>query len=109
VRAFSFGALCKGWAGSPPLGKRVRDVGPLDRFGFAWRSPFRFENPAQTYLIILDFLGFSRPNRDFQWVTRNKPEKIFCRGFSLALAAMGHGPEVFGVSMRRIVHPESLA
>jgi hypothetical protein len=45
----------------------------------------------------------------FQWVTRNKPEKIFRRGFSLALAALGHGPEVLGVSMRRIVHRASLA
>ena len=42
---FSFGALYKGWAGSPPLGKRGRDVGPLDRFGFAWTLALSVRKP----------------------------------------------------------------
>ena len=35
------------------------------RLGFLGRRPIRAEDPAQAGWIVLDFLGFSRPNRDF--------------------------------------------
>jgi hypothetical protein len=38
-------------------------VDPL--LGFLWRSPFRGESPSPEAWICLDFLGFSRQNRDF--------------------------------------------
>jgi hypothetical protein len=34
-------------------------------FGFLGTSPFRCETPDYEGWISLDFLGFSRPNRDF--------------------------------------------
>jgi hypothetical protein len=33
--------------------------------GFLGASPIRFEIPNYSYWIFLDFLGFSRSNRDF--------------------------------------------
>src|ERR1700683_2882228 len=35
------------------------------RLGFLGPWPFRCEDPARRGWISLDFLGFSRPNRDF--------------------------------------------
>ena len=35
------------------------------RLGFLRSWPFRCEAPAYERWIVLDFLGFSRPNRDF--------------------------------------------
>jgi hypothetical protein len=33
--------------------------------GFLGSSPFRRKSPDLEHWIVLDFLGFSRPNRDF--------------------------------------------
>jgi hypothetical protein len=35
------------------------------RLGFLGPWPFRCEDPAYEHWIVLDFLGFSRPNRYF--------------------------------------------
>jgi hypothetical protein len=42
-----------------------RDIGAVDRLGFLGSWLFRCENPDYEGWISLEFLGFSRPNRDF--------------------------------------------
>jgi hypothetical protein len=54
------------------------------RLGFLGAWPFRHETQAFGYWISLDFLGFSRPNRDFSmgYTTFFFAGRIFARPFS---------------------------
>jgi hypothetical protein len=56
-------------------------------------APGRFAAKAAAHepWIVLDFLGFPRPNRDFQWVTRLEAGKTFSSAFSLALTGAETG------------------
>jgi hypothetical protein len=50
-------------------------------FGFLGTSPFRCEIPDYEGWFCLDFLGFSRPNRDFSMAYTDKREKDFSSRF----------------------------
>ena len=71
----------------------------LDGRGFVLESP---ENKAW---ISLDFLGFSRPNRDFSMRYADKSTKIFSYAF---LASGAREPSAETVRMGRVVHGSSL-
>jgi hypothetical protein len=43
----------------------ARDIARSVRLGFLAASPFGRKSPDLEHWIFLDFLGFSRPNRDF--------------------------------------------
>jgi hypothetical protein len=58
-----------------------RDVGPVDPFGFSWPRPFRCEAPADVCWLVLDFLGFSRANRDFSMGYEARSGEIFFSRF----------------------------
>jgi hypothetical protein len=60
------GALCLWMESVWLLLAAGRDVGPVDPFGFLLaRGRFAAKTPANERWIVLDFLGFSRQNRDF--------------------------------------------
>ena len=44
---------------------RAGDIGPVDSFGFSWPLAFPLRKAPHEPWIVLDFLGFSRPNLDF--------------------------------------------
>jgi hypothetical protein len=59
--------------------------------GFLGRSHFAAKTPVYGYWITLDFLGFSRPNRDLSMGYGHKMSKVFLIGFSMASAAKALG------------------
>jgi hypothetical protein len=66
MAAITLGRFAFGWS---RLGCRraSRPATPVRsiRLGFLGPDPFRCEDPHNEGWIVLDFLGFSRPNRDF--------------------------------------------
>jgi hypothetical protein len=79
------------------------------RLGFLGGLWFCLENEGQAYWILLDFLGFSRPNRDFF----NGLRGIFAKKIFRALVPPNESrpseDAAFAVMrIRRIVHAESL-
>jgi hypothetical protein len=52
-------------AAAGSLSAAGRDTGRAIYLGFLGGWPFRRKNPDLEHWISLDFLGFSRPNRDF--------------------------------------------
>ena len=71
-----------------PLGNGPRVVRPI-RLGFLGPWPFRCEDPRLEGWIVLDFLGFSRPNLDFSM----DYEAFSGKNFSLSLSAGAETPE----------------
>jgi hypothetical protein len=69
------------------------------------------KNPDCGGLICLDFLGFSRPNRDFSMGYAAKARKIFSRALSFVPGWETPGRERAVEAMRkgRIAHEASLA
>jgi hypothetical protein len=53
----------------------TRDIDPVGTFGFSWRQAVSGEKPGRW--IILDFLGFSRPNLDFSMGYTDSSEELF--------------------------------
>jgi hypothetical protein len=76
--------------------------------GFLGSWPFRCETARHELWISLDFLGFSRPNRDFSMGYAAFTRKDISRAFSLALRGAGTGAEVEAMRKRRVVHGASL-
>jgi hypothetical protein len=76
--------------------------------GFLGPSRFCREDPDFGYWISLDFLGFSRPNRDLSMGYEDTSEKVFsCRSCRRERAVKTFSPR-FGVRKGRIVHGASL-
>jgi len=78
-----------------------------DRFGFSWLGRFAAKSPVRRGWILLDLLGFSRPNLDLSMgYTRFSGKRI-----SRALCRRGGGPGTgaSGPGMQRIVHEEELS
>jgi hypothetical protein len=63
-------------------------------FGFLGTSLFRRENPR---FWGLDFLGFSRPNRDFSMGYADKAEKFFPTALSVAKEPSKRLPAIWRV------------
>jgi hypothetical protein len=59
-----------------------RGVGPFDPFGFSWPWLFRFENHRERGRISLDFLEFSRQNRDLSMGYTDFVKKVFSPSLS---------------------------
>jgi hypothetical protein len=59
-------------------------------------------------LISLDFLGFSRLNRDFSMGYADKSEKVFSSRFCRRERAVETASPRFGMAKGRIVHGASL-
>src|SRR3984957_146613 len=97
-----------GWNRFGSFSAAGRDVGPVDPFWvFLAPSHFAAKTPADECWIVLDFLGFSRPNLDFSMGY----EDFSGKNFSLSLSAGGDaGTGTCGLSLRkgRIVHGASL-
>jgi hypothetical protein len=81
-----------------------RDCGPVDPLlGFLGGRRFALKTPENKGWILLDFLGFSRPNRAFS---------MGYAGFSadkISRALLPVQTAVEGMRMRRIAHDKSLA
>jgi hypothetical protein len=74
--------MYRGW---PPSARRARDVGSgRSIWIFLARGCFAAKSPDSDYWTFLDFLGFSRPNRDFSMRYVDKSVEIFSRRFSVA-------------------------
>jgi hypothetical protein len=81
------------------------DSGPVGPFGFSWRVAFLLQTPRSD---VLDFLGFSRPKRDFQLVKGIKSGKYFHAAFGGG-KAVGDETSSGGMRTSRICHGASLA
>jgi hypothetical protein len=104
----------------------------LERFAFGWSrfssvspagSPFRLINPDLGFLgaspfvakttcfgrcISLDFLGFSRPDRDLSMGYAKKPEKNFSSRFCRRERSVETAAHDLGMAKGRIAHGASL-
>ena len=69
-----------------------RDIGTVDRLGFLGSWQFRCETPDHEGLISLDFLGFSRPNRDFSMGYAGFSAKKISRALLPLDSALGQEP-----------------
>jgi hypothetical protein len=101
------GRFAFGWSRSGSFSAAGRDAGQVD-LGFLGPLPFRSERPALVGWILLDFLGFSRPNRDFSMGYADFSRKNISRAFSVAIAAPEREPAVEAMRKRRIIHGASL-
>jgi hypothetical protein len=73
------------------------------------RGPFVAKTPDFAYWILLDFLGFSRPNLAFSMGYTGFSLKEISRALGRAGGGGGEPePEIEAVRMRRIVHAASL-
>jgi hypothetical protein len=81
---------------------------PSIRLGFLGSWPFRREIPIQTCWIILDLLGFSRPNRDFSMGYTDKSAESFSSRFFPGIGGAGSGPGGLGARESGVGHRESL-
>jgi hypothetical protein len=80
------------------------------RFDFLASPPFRCEDPDSEHWISLDFLGFSRPNRDFSMgYTGFSLEEISRALLPQRRGRPGKAPAFLGMQKRRIIHLSSLA
>src|SRR5580704_13280842 len=70
---------------------------------------FAAKNPAYESWISLDFLGFSRPNRDFSMGYTAFSGKNFSPSFSASAEAPEREPHGLGMRKRRSVDGSSLA
>jgi hypothetical protein len=78
------------------------------RLGFLGRAPFCFKDHVYEDWISLDFLGFSRPNRDLSIsYTRFSAEKFFS-SFCLTFEAPAGAPAVVVIRKAKIAHRVSL-
>ena len=83
-----FKRVALGWS-------RSGSWGPVDRdLGFLGRWPFRREMRRSAYWISLDFLGFSRPNRDFSMGCARFSAKRISRALCGEDAARERAPAV---------------
>ena len=73
------------------------------RLGFLGPWPFRCENPADEGWISLDFLGFSRPNRDFSMGYGALSEETFFSALFPALRGAERECSVEAVRKRRLL------
>jgi hypothetical protein len=103
----ALGRFAFGWCRSGSFSAAGRDAGPVD-LGFLGPRPFRSERPALVGWILLDFLGFSRPNLDFSMGYADFCRKNISRAFSVAIAAPEREPAVEAMRKRRIIHGASL-
>src|ERR1700722_1627061 len=79
-----------GWSRFGSFSAAGRDVGPVDPFWvFLAPGHFAAKTPADECWIVLDFLGFSRPNPDFSMGY----EAFSGKNFSLSLSAGAETPE----------------
>jgi len=88
-------------------GRRVVQSGRPD-LGFLEPSPFCCEDPDFGGWNSLDFLGFSRPNRDFSMGYADKSGKVFSSRFCRQETAIKTVSPRFGMRKRRIAHGASL-
>jgi hypothetical protein len=72
------------------------------------RGRFAAKTPAYERWISLDFLGFSRPNRDFPMGCAAFSGKNFSPSLSAATETPEREPSVFACGRGRIVHGASL-
>src|SRR6202044_3002777 len=79
------------------------------RLGFLGVWPFGREGPAVGGWIPLDFLGFSRPNRDFSMGYTDFHGKNFLLPFSAWPGNHRNWRQGFGMRKRGIVHGASLS
>jgi hypothetical protein len=75
---------------------------------FLARGRFAAKTPAYEPWISLDFLGFSRPDRDFSMGYADFSGKNFSPSFSAGTEAPEREPHGLGMRKRRIVHGSSL-
>jgi hypothetical protein len=75
---------------------------------FLARGRFAAKTPARECWISLDFLGFSRPNRDFSMGYADFSAKNFSPPFSAGAEAPEREPHGLGMRKGRIVHGSSL-
>ena len=75
------------------------------RLGFLGRPPFCFKNPR---LCGLDFLGFSRRNRDLSISYMRFSVENFFSSFCLTFEAPAGAPAVVVIQKARITHRVSL-
>jgi hypothetical protein len=85
-------------------GSAVSSVNP---FGFSWPRAVSPQNPDKDRWIILDFLGFSRPNRAFSMVARIFRKKKILAPFS-APGALDGGQGSGAVRKRSVIQAASL-
>jgi hypothetical protein len=92
-------------APSRPL---TRDIG-LVRLGFLGAGRFAAGTLGNGYWILLDFLGFSRPNRDFSMGYAGFSREEFSRAFFADRESGANGDATVEVMrIRRIIHAASL-
>jgi hypothetical protein len=89
------------------LGSGPRHRSGRFRLDFLSAWPFRCEGPAYECWIVLDFLGFSRPNLDFSMGYAACRRKLISRALFRRRSA-GTGACGLGMRKRRIVHGASL-
>jgi hypothetical protein len=75
---------------------------------FLVRRGFGSKTPLKAYWNSLDFLGFSRPNRDFSMGCAGKPRSVFSWRISLASAALEQGSWSLGASKAESLIGQSL-
>ena len=76
--------------------------------GFLGASPFRGEFPHSEGWLPLDFLGFSRQNRDLSISYGHKAANVFLHALSHDTRGAGSGANGLGGWVSRIVHRASL-
>jgi hypothetical protein len=77
--------------------------------GFLAPGRLTAKTPIYRYWISLDFLGFSRPNRDLSMgLNAIFAERIFPRAFPLSFEAREREPTVLVIRKRRIAHGAKL-
>jgi hypothetical protein len=85
------------------------DTGAVDRLGFLVSWLFRRETPDHAYWILLDFLGFSRQNRDFSMgCTAFSPRENFSCSFAAGSGGGGTGAGILTMRKRSMAHRTSL-
>src|SRR5882757_4694264 len=99
-------ALCI-WT-EPSLGGRASGL-VQPGLGFLDSSLIRCEDPDYGGWISLDFLGFSRPNRDFSMGYPTESEESFFSRFCRRVRTVGTVAHEFSLCKGRIVHGASLS
>jgi hypothetical protein len=96
-------------AGLAPLRQPLREIGPATHLVFLGPRRFVAKTPAYKGWIILDFLGFSRPNRDFSMGYTDFSEENFSSRFFPNLRIAELELAVEAMRKRWVAHEASLS
>jgi hypothetical protein len=109
IRVRSSGRFALGWSRFGSLSAGATASVKSIRLGFLGPWSFRCEDPRHELRILLDFLGFSRSNRDFSIGYTASSEKNFSSRFVRGVGGAGTVGLALGMSKSRTIHEAKLA